>query len=167
MRPWHQEDVVLFLSKDGDCEPIYLWREPKVRPTPLVPSAVANGTLLGGAEEPVDAGLKAFFEERGLSALCYDVCRALKEMGVEHVDDLTFLTPQDLDDELPKYLKIELKTIQKRKLSAIIGLQPTTAGGQHIQGAQAGPSGAKPPTEGATRVLGSASTHAVASGTSS
>ena len=25
--PWEQEDVVLFLSNDGDSEPIYLWRE--------------------------------------------------------------------------------------------------------------------------------------------
>ena len=26
--PWHLEDVVQFLSKDGDSEPVYLWRKP-------------------------------------------------------------------------------------------------------------------------------------------
>ena len=25
-QPWHQEDVVVFLSQEGDSEPVYLWR---------------------------------------------------------------------------------------------------------------------------------------------
>ena len=39
VRPWHYEDVVLFLSKDSDSDPIYLWRDRQVTP---LPSSVAS-----------------------------------------------------------------------------------------------------------------------------
>ena len=64
LQPWHMEDVVLFLSDDGDSEPIYLWRK---RP------------------ESADAALKQVFEQHGLGALCIDVCR---ELGVTGLYDL-------------------------------------------------------------------------------
>jgi len=127
VQPWHREDVVLFLSKDGDSEPIYLWRE---RWTSLPTSshmdvsshmAAQESTerSLGVEGEAVDTALKALFELRGLGMLRDDVCR---ELGVECVEDLAHVTPQDLDD-LPKYLKDKLKPVQKRKLTTMLGSQ--------------------------------------------
>jgi len=120
-QPWHREDVVLFLSQDGDSEPIYLWRK---RWTPLPSSshlAAQESTerSSGAGEEAVDTALKAWFELRGWGMLRDDVCR---ELGVECIDDLAHVTPQDLDD-FPKYLKDKLKPVQKRKLTAMLGSQ--------------------------------------------
>jgi hypothetical protein len=39
------EDVVLFLSNDGDSEPIYLWRERPVASVPLPASADAGHSV--------------------------------------------------------------------------------------------------------------------------
>ena len=46
VRPWHDEDVVLFLSKDGDSDPIYLWRERPAAPAP--PGATPGGAGAAG-----------------------------------------------------------------------------------------------------------------------
>jgi hypothetical protein len=45
VKPWEEEDVVLFLSNDGDSEPIYLWRERPVVNAPLPVSADAGQTV--------------------------------------------------------------------------------------------------------------------------
>jgi len=115
----HEEDVVLFLSNDGDSDPIYLWRERLgLLPATLV-DAVAEQPA--GAEEPVNAALVALFEQRGLGALCGNVCKAL---GVECVDDLADIDKEMLED-LPKYMKDELKPVHKKRLLAMIGLSST------------------------------------------
>jgi len=122
VNPWHVEDVVLFLSKDGDTEPIYLWREPKVPPSPPTPTDddVPPGTEeYGGAEEPGDASLKALFSQHGLGALCVDVCR---ELGVNNVCDLAYVKPEDVDD-LPNYVK----SVHKRKLKDMMESQASLA----------------------------------------
>jgi hypothetical protein len=60
------EDVVLFLSNDGDSEPIYLWRE---RPVASAPSpALANTKQTLAANEALDAGLEARLDQHGLGA---------------------------------------------------------------------------------------------------
>ena len=41
---WRMEDVVEFLSNDGDSEPVYLWRERPVASAPLPASADAGPT---------------------------------------------------------------------------------------------------------------------------
>jgi hypothetical protein len=41
--PWEEVDVVLFLSNDGDSEPIYLWRKRPVASAPLPASAEVKG----------------------------------------------------------------------------------------------------------------------------
>jgi len=128
--PWHQEDVVLFLSKDGDCEPIYLWRETKVPLplllTPIAANIPADGAESGCDEEVGDAALKALFVQHGLGALCADLCR---ELGVDGVDDLTHVKPKDLD-ALPKYVKDKLKPVHKRKFKAMIASQPSVVAPQ-------------------------------------
>ena len=59
VRPWNEEDVVLFLSNDGDTDPIYLWRE---KPAPALSNlAPADAMVIGvpdAAEKSVDAGLQ-------------------------------------------------------------------------------------------------------------
>ena len=127
------EDVVLFLSNDGDSEPIYLWRERPVASAPLPAPADAGHSVTaeeGGhtfeVEETVDAGVKQLFEEHGLGAVCIDVCRAL---GVTCLYDLEIATAQDVDD-LPKYVKDTLKPAQRSKLKALIGGQLSAAGGR-------------------------------------
>jgi hypothetical protein len=99
-------------------------------------SASASAAGVGqaaAAEEAVDAGLKALFVQNGLGAVCADVCRTL---GVECLDDLKLVEPQDLIDELPKYVQKKLTVIQKRKLAAMIEGQRTVAGGSEavVQG---------------------------------
>jgi non-canonical purine NTP pyrophosphatase (RdgB/HAM1 family) len=42
--PWQVEDVIQFLSKDGDSEVIYLWRERALRRSEAVPGAVGEQT---------------------------------------------------------------------------------------------------------------------------
>jgi hypothetical protein len=44
VRPWEEQDVVLFLSNDGDSEPIYLWRDRPVASAPLPAPADAGQT---------------------------------------------------------------------------------------------------------------------------
>jgi len=124
-----QEDVILFLGKDGDIEPIYLWRQ---RLAPLLPSAVSHDLESGGAEEAGDAALKAIFAQRNLGAMCVDVCR---ELGVDSVDDLSYVTLEQFD-ELPNYLKDQLKGARRNKLLALLGLKPRV-GGQHKEAAHA------------------------------
>jgi hypothetical protein len=70
--PWEEEDVVLFLSNDGDSEPIYLWRKRPVASTPLPASADAGHVITskdGGHtlefEKTVDVGLKKFLSSMG------------------------------------------------------------------------------------------------------
>jgi len=113
--PWLQQDVVLFLSKDGDSEPIFLWRK---RPAlPSLPSAPTSEKL--ASVEPVDAGLKALFEQHELGALCVHMCQAL---GVVKVGDLSEIDKEMLDD-LPNYLKDQLKPLQRKRLLAMIASQ--------------------------------------------
>jgi len=123
----HQEDVVLFLSNDGDSRPIYLCRERQALPITAPPGAPPQES--GATEEVCDAGLKALFQQYGLCALCVDVCR---ELGVHAVDDLALVTQDDLDD-LPNYLKHKLKPVQKRKLTDLLGLQPISTPGKFEQ----------------------------------
>jgi len=123
--PWHQEDVVLFLSKDGDSEPIYLWRERLAQVTPPAYSVSDLASAeQSAAEEPIDAALKALFEKSELSAqLCVDVCR---ELGVKKVGDLAEIESSMLD-ALPNYLQNQLKPLLKKRLLSLIGLQPPAA----------------------------------------
>ena len=128
VQPWHtQEDVVLFLSHNGDSDPICLWRERL-----LVPLLSALSGLQPAAEivveESIETALKAAFQGIGLGAMCADVC---SELGVECVDDLAHVREQDVD-ELPKYIKDKLKPVHKRKLLALIAsaAQTTDSGAQ-------------------------------------
>jgi len=110
VEPWHEEDVVLFLSSDGDIDPIYLWRERCV--APVLPASL-------------DTALKAMFDQSGLGAICADVCF---ELGVSCVKDLALVTEQDLK-ELPKHITDNLKAVHKRKLSAMIASRSCSAQG--------------------------------------
>ena len=101
------EDVVLFLSNDGDSEPIYLWRESPVASAPL-PAVAGEGA--------VNAEVQALFNQHGLGAECVDVCT---ELGVTSLNDLHLVTEQDVD-ELPKHVKDKLKPVKKAKLKALI-----------------------------------------------
>lgn len=111
--------------------------EPPLRtqaPPPVTPSTRALTALDGdtdrtevATEEAVDPELKALLVEYGLDSVCVDVCRGLKRMGVECLDDLKFVEAQDLNDELPKYVNLTL--IQKRKVAAMIEGQRTASGG--------------------------------------
>ncbi len=131
-RPWHMEDVVLFLSNDGDSEPIYLWRERPVASAPLPAPAPVGQAVVG--EEAVDAEVKALFSQHGLGAVCADVCG---EVGVTSLNDLqNHVTAQDVD-ELPKHVKDKLKPAQKSKLKALIGRQSPAAGEGTLAGSEA------------------------------
>jgi hypothetical protein len=126
------EDVVLFLSNDGDSEPIYLWPERPVASAPL-PAPAPVGQAVAG-EEAVDAEVKALFHQHGLGAVCVDVCG---ELGVTSLNDLqNHVTVQDVD-ELPKHVKDKLKPAQKSKLKALIGRQPPAAGEGKLAGSEA------------------------------
>jgi len=115
LRTWHDEDVVLFLSNDGDSDPIYLWLE---RPPLAPPSLVQSDAIVmhapaqadAGAES-VDAGLQALFERYDLGDLCSDVC---KYFEVEGVKDLAYVNLTELDD-LPKCLTQKHKIRRARK----------------------------------------------------
>ena len=118
--PWLKEDVVLFLSKDGESEPIYLWRE---RPAPPADPLGAMWLSADAAEEPIDAALKALFGQLGLATVCGDMCR---ELGVTKVIDLADVEKEMIDD-LPKYITDQLKPVLKKRLLKIIGPQPTSS----------------------------------------
>jgi len=151
--PWLQQDVVLFLSKDGDSEPVYLWR--KRMETPLPPPVPAREEVPGGAEE---AALKALFAQCGLGGLCVDLCR---ELGVAKLADLSDIDKEMLDD-LPNYLKDLLKPLHKKRLLALIA-QPNTAGGQHREAAHAVVLASETQQSAAAQMgAASASTHAAA-----
>ena len=64
--------------------------------------------------------------------MCVDVCR---ELGVDSVDDLSYVTLEQFD-ELPNYLKDQLKGARRNKLLALLGLKPRV-GGQHKEAAHA------------------------------
>ena len=121
VQDWHLDDVVQFLSQDGDSEPIYLWRK---RPDPASPPAAAgNGgtaafdSQMSASNVLVDEALRALFEQHGLGDVCADVC---KELDMSTIGDLAFTTPQDVDD-LPKYVMDRLKNVRRRKLAALLG----------------------------------------------
>ena len=120
VRTWHVEDVVLFLSNDGDSDPIYLWRERLAASSPstLAPAGAIVLKVLDAAEELIDAGLQALFEQRGLGDLCYDVCKFL---GVVCVDDLSLVKSEELGD-LPKYLteKHQIRSVKQAKLENLV-----------------------------------------------
>jgi hypothetical protein len=92
------EDVVLFLSNDGDSEPIYLWRERSVASAPLPAPADAGQTL--AAKEEVDAEMKALFEKYDLGDVYTDVRSGLKVTRLAH---LAHVEAQDVD-EMAKYM---------------------------------------------------------------
>jgi len=71
----------------------------------------------------MSAALKAVFEQRGLGAVCGDVCR---ELGVGCVDDLADVDKEMLED-LPKYIKDQLRPLQKKRLLSMFGSQPVAA----------------------------------------
>ena len=111
--PWHQEDVVQFLSQDGDSPLIHLWRErPEVSSAPGAEQPPPTAT-------PLDAALVTLFEQHGLGALCADVCL---ELGVNTCGDLALVAKEDLNT-LPKYVQDKLKLVQRRKLEQLIDSQ--------------------------------------------
>ena len=153
---YHDEDVVLFLSNDGDSDPIYLWRErpPLAPPSLIMPSDIVMHALVeaeAGAEL-IDAGLQALFEQYGLGNLCAEVC---KELEVECVMDLAFVKLQYLEN-LPKYLvnKYSIRQARKGKLEQII--QDVCAQRAHVSVPIA-------LDQSAAVATGAASTHAPAS----
>ena len=113
------EDVVLFLSQDGDSGPIHLWRERKAPQSTTAPAAGDQP----GAMEMLDTALKDLFEEKDMSEFCADVCA---ELGVTKLRHLAEIEKEDLDD-LPKYLKDKLKPRHTRALLGMIGGKATVA----------------------------------------
>jgi len=98
--PWNSQDVIVFLSQEGEIEPIYLWREScrTERPTEFEPE------------------LKVLFEEYGLNL---DICASLcKELGVENVGDMKLVQTAHLD-RLP-WLNDTDKIIFKERLGIMI-----------------------------------------------
>ena len=153
VRTCHEEDVVLFLSKDGDSDPIYLWRErPLLAPPSLAPADANMMDVLTHADigmKLVDAELQALFEQYGLGNLCAEVC---KDLEVERVVDLALVKQQHLDD-LPKYLvdKYSIRRARKEKLEQIIREACAQRACVPIQVALA------PAPHGQSRVLGTTS----------
>ena len=85
------------------------------------------GILSDVAEVARDAALKALFVQCRLGALCVNFCR---ELGIERVEDLSYITLEDVDD-VPKYLKDQFKGEIRNKLLALLGLQSPSAAGRH------------------------------------
>jgi len=110
------EDVLLFLSQDGDIVPVYLWRE---KPIVAASSDPVGSRQAVAVEEAVDAEVKALFENEKykLGAVCADVCQGLR---VKCLDDLKLITSNEVKDELPKYVKEKLTLTDQRKLVAMI-----------------------------------------------
>jgi len=121
--PWFQQDVVLFLSKDGDSDPIYLWRERLTLPPAISDVSVIQES--GAAEEPGDVALKDLFVQHQLGMLYVDVCM---ELGIEKVGDLAGVD-RDMLDDLPNYLKDQIILFHKNRLLALIGLPPPACTG--------------------------------------
>ena len=103
-------------------------------PLPTVSHDSAEVEVSACVEEVGDVALKALFVQRGLVALCVDVCRGL---GVDSVDDLSFVTLENVD-ELPNDLKVQLKGARRNKLLVLLGLQPPVAGQQNTVGTSGG-----------------------------
>ncbi len=80
---WEKEDVVVFLSNDGDSDPIYLWRE-----SPVAPSAEVLSN--DGDSEPVYLWRQRPFASAPLPAPA-DAGQTLA--GNEDVDD------EDVDED--------------------------------------------------------------------
>ena len=116
LHPRQLEDVLLFLSQDGDIGPVYLWRE---KPIVAASSDPAGSRQAVVVEEAVDAEVKALFENEKykLGAVCADVCQGLR---VKCLDDLKLITSNEVKDELPKYVKEKLTLTDQRKLVAMI-----------------------------------------------
>jgi hypothetical protein len=132
VKTWLEEDVVVFLSRDGDSIPIHLWRKRPVasKPTLNTVTVEASPTHTVNAEEAEAERLKDLFVKNGLGAQCADVC---KELGVVCVNDLKEIGKEDLD-ELPPYVKDQLKSLHKKRLQSMIGTQAPCP----IPGAQSG-----------------------------
>jgi hypothetical protein len=116
LQPRQLEDVLLFLSQDGDIGPVYLWRE---KPIVAASSDPTGSRQAVAVEEAVDAEVKALFENEKykLGAVCADVCQGLR---VKCLDDLKLITSNEVKDELPKYVKEKLTLTDQRKLLAMI-----------------------------------------------
>jgi len=98
----------------------------------------AEAEELGATEEPGIAALKALFVQYGLGGWCVDVCRGL---GVDGVEDLSFVTIEDVDKlpgKLPDNLKDQLFGARLRKLLALLGLQRPATGQQSTGGTSGG-----------------------------
>ncbi len=114
--PWHQEDVVQFLSKNGNSDPIYLWREQQEVSAPCAAQQPP-------AAKSLDAALSSLFEQHGLGALCAYVC---KELGVDNCGDLAEVEPKDVKN-------LNLRPVHEKKLLKMIGpLGAGGAGGEEI-----------------------------------
>ena len=73
VRPWHEEDVVVFLSHHGDSNPIHLWRARPVANKPAPPKVTKETCAKQSSEgeENMDERLKALFAQHGLhTATC-------------------------------------------------------------------------------------------------
>ena len=138
-RPWNQEDVVQFLSQDGDSDPIYLWRERREVSAPCAAQPPPAATSL-------DAALSSLFEQHGLGAICADVC---KELGVDNCGDLGHVAQEDLNT-LPKYVKDKIKPVHRRKLEQLIEIQQRAARAQPSAAGVGGGGGATTPAESAS-----------------
>ena len=104
--PWQQEDVVQFLSQDGDSAPIYLWRERRdealaANADPLCAEPTAPPQRL------VDAQVKDLFAKYELGEICDVVCA---ELGVKNMSSLQKIRQEDVDEltrNPPKYMQLK------------------------------------------------------------
>jgi len=111
---WQSQDVVVFLSQQGETEPIYLWRELLHAERPF----------------PFETDLKILFEKHQLDVdLCASLC---KELGVKRVCDMKDLRIGDLE-RLP-WLGDTDKIVFKRRLARMIeGFDASTIAPTEIQ----------------------------------
>jgi hypothetical protein len=118
---WRTEDVVLFLSNDGDSEPIYLWRKRSSVSSSSAPEAVGQEEA---PEQVVDAELRKQFEKDGLGIVCAEVCR---DLGITRLEHLAYVNEKDL--EHLHCFKNKLQPVQQRILKALIRVHRPVAGG--------------------------------------
>jgi hypothetical protein len=111
---WQSQDVVVFLSQQGETEPIYLWREHLHAERPF----------------PFETDLKVLFEKHELDVdLCARLC---KELGVTRVCDMKLLSIGGLES-LP-WLGDTDKIVFKRRLARMIeGFDASTVAPTKIQ----------------------------------
>ena len=99
-KPWQWEDVVLFLSEDGDSAPIYLWR---ARPVP--PAAPASTPQPAPCAAALDPALKSLLEQQGVGGLqrlleCHARDKDEHEIWMEQVSRFTAAEMGNTWDEL-------------------------------------------------------------------